>query len=237
VTADDKAGEITNEIEVPSSALGLPIKAKTPIESIRSNLRYIVGFFAVFLGFAGLLIVGRKFSRKLFKRVSRSDEAEAEKLIRTLESVSIGKMQNLTLVEIAGEKVLLSTTPTGVQFLTKIGTGKEMSFNSNGALPQLEERVRFRDQAPPRKLETSVPKQISGIAQEKQGAVLTERTIQGAQTERVVAKGVGFQKYLENSDQEDVAKSSEPEKNVSRSAAEAKLQSIIRNKLKSIPKI
>ncbi len=66
--------------------------------------------------------------------------------MKTISSMAVGPRQRLTLVQVGNETVLLSISPTGVQFLTTVGSGQrtsqpEMAQANQSAAPRNMQRL------------------------------------------------------------------------------------------------
>ncbi len=111
---ESDAGKMPSELLKPQDGKAASFAAFD--NKLKRNLK-ISTWFAV----AGMFMIGFLYwlrpRMRLRKQPSRNVD---EPLIRTLATQSLGHKQQLRLIEAAGEKILLSITPTGIQFLTTL---------------------------------------------------------------------------------------------------------------------
>ena len=86
-------------------------------DKLKGSLRKV----SVFAGIGLLFVLGLYAMRPGLRRRRKKNMQKEEELIKTLATQTLAHKQTISLVEVADEKLLLSITPAGVQFLTTIG--------------------------------------------------------------------------------------------------------------------
>jgi flagellar biogenesis protein FliO len=95
---------------------GKPEAFATFDKKLQRNLK-ISTWFAI----AGIFMIGFLYwLRPRMRLRKQSGRQSDEPLIRVLATENLGHKQQIRLIEAAGEKILLSITPTGIQFLTTL---------------------------------------------------------------------------------------------------------------------
>ena len=191
----------------------------------------------------------RRFKNIVKHRVPESEDGDdfardtVKMTMKTISTMSVGPRQKLSLVQVGSETVLLSISPTGVQFLTNVSSGSQRvsSFempqvhgsNQMARLPEparksFEERIDHDDLE-----EVSVP--VAHAPADLQKPVhpknpLKVSTRQGATVTKKVRVAVGDQGItnLDTSETSTSQAASKPSDDITR---------LIREKLRNLPVI